>query len=60
MKQKLTDHGTKGNSNVPTKLCEVCGRLIVWRRRLDRTWEAVKYCSAVCRRQHWQYRQMAS
>jgi len=35
---------------VATKLCAVCGRLILWRRRSARTWDVLQFCSAVCRR----------
>jgi hypothetical protein len=28
----------------------VCGRTIEWRRKWERSWEEVRYCSAACRR----------
>ncbi len=34
----------------PEKPCVVCGRRIVWRRKWERDWESVRYCSAGCRR----------
>ena len=34
----------------PTKLCQTCGRLIEWRKKWERDWDGVKYCSAACRR----------
>lgn len=34
----------------PTKPCAACGRTITWRRRWERDWEAVRYCSDACRR----------
>ena len=37
-------------STPPPKPCAVCGRTITWRRRWERDWEAVRYCSAACRR----------
>jgi hypothetical protein len=32
------------------KTCVVCGRRIEWRRKWERDWESVRYCSAGCRR----------
>jgi hypothetical protein len=32
------------------KVCATCGRRFAWRRRWARTWDAVRYCSAACRR----------
>ncbi|MEM7622205.1 MAG: DUF2256 and DUF3253 domain-containing protein [Planctomycetota bacterium] len=31
------------------KSCAVCGREIQWRKKWERDWEAVKYCSKSCR-----------
>ncbi len=33
-----------------SKTCAICGRAIEWRRKWATDWEAVKYCSARCRR----------
>jgi hypothetical protein len=35
---------------VPTKPCAVCGRTITWRKKWERDWEQVRYCSDACRR----------
>lgn len=32
-----------------SKLCVVCGREIRWRKKWERDWEAVRYCSKSCR-----------
>jgi len=32
------------------KSCVVCGRTITWRKKWERDWESVRYCSAACRR----------
>ncbi len=32
------------------KACVVCGRAIAWRKKWERDWEQVKYCSKACRR----------
>ncbi|MAM67862.1 MAG: DUF2256 domain-containing protein [Rhodospirillaceae bacterium] len=36
-------------TDLPTKLCVVCGRPFVWRKKWARNWVYVKYCSARCR-----------
>jgi len=32
-----------------TKPCVVCGREITWRKKWERDWDDVKYCSKACR-----------
>lgn len=32
------------------KVCESCGRRIEWRRKWERDWAQVRYCSDACRR----------
>jgi hypothetical protein len=34
----------------PTKDCAVCGRTITWRKKWERDWDQVRYCSDGCRR----------
>ena len=36
--------------NHPTRTCAACGRRIEWRKKWERDWDTVKYCSAACRR----------
>jgi len=36
--------------NLPSKVCLVCGRPFVWRKRWERDWAQVLYCSERCRR----------
>ncbi len=36
--------------SVPSKPCAVCGRTITWRKKWERDWDAVRSCSAACRR----------
>lgn len=31
------------------KACVTCGRIITWRKKWERDWEAVKFCSDRCR-----------
>ena len=32
------------------KTCAVCGRTIEWRKKWERNWESVRYCSDACRK----------
>jgi hypothetical protein len=32
------------------KTCVRCGRAIEWRKKWERNWETVRYCSSACRR----------
>lgn len=32
-----------------TKTCAACGRTMQWRKRWERTWDALRYCSSACR-----------
>nr|WP_090030984.1 DUF2256 and DUF3253 domain-containing protein [Cellulomonas marina] len=34
---------------MPTRPCAVCGRTITWRKKWERDWDQVRYCSAACR-----------
>ena len=36
-------------SGPESKACVVCGREIEWRKKWERDWESVKYCSKSCR-----------
>jgi hypothetical protein len=38
------------NAALPTKPCTACGREITWRKKWERSWDSVKYCSDACRR----------
>lgn len=35
---------------LPEKLCPVCQRPFSWRKRWERCWDSVVYCSDACRR----------
>lgn len=35
--------------DLPTKLCASCGRRFAWRKKWERDWEAVRYCSNACK-----------
>ena len=36
--------------NLPSKVCPVCQRPFNWRKKWEKVWEDVKYCSEKCRR----------
>jgi len=36
------------NKQLPSKPCVVCGRPFNWRKKWERDWENVKYCSKKC------------
>ena len=38
-----------GGSDVPSKPCATCGRTITWRKKWERDWEQVRFCSDACR-----------
>ncbi len=38
-------------TDVPTKICQTCGRTFSWRKKWERSWETVRYCSDLCRRE---------
>jgi len=38
----------KKKADLPTKVCPVCGRPFTWRKKWERDWEHVKYCSKAC------------
>ena len=35
--------------NLPQKTCASCGKPFTWRKKWDRDWDAVKFCSDRCR-----------
>ncbi|WP_221405036.1 DUF2256 domain-containing protein [Aurantibacter aestuarii] len=37
--------------HLPSKTCTTCGLDFNWRKKWEKTWEDVKYCSEKCRRQ---------
>lgn len=40
----------KKKGQLPTKICAVCGRPFEWRKKWERNWDEVRYCSERCRR----------
>ncbi|MCF1751183.1 DUF2256 domain-containing protein [Mariniradius sediminis] len=37
--------------HLPTKTCVVCNRPFSWRKKWEKVWDEVKYCSDRCRRE---------
>lgn len=35
--------------HLPVKTCPVCGRPFSWRKKWEKVWGEVKYCSDACR-----------
>lgn len=35
---------------LPTKPCLRCGRPFAWRKKWEKVWDSVKYCSDACRK----------
>ncbi|MGB0607688.1 MAG: DUF2256 domain-containing protein [Paracoccaceae bacterium] len=36
-------------ADLATKLCRTCGRPFDWRKKWERVWNEVQYCSQKCR-----------
>ena len=37
-------------ADLPAKTCPVCGRPFAWRKKWEKVWDEVRYCSERCRR----------
>jgi len=48
--EKSKERNTMKKANLPTKICVVCGLPYTWRKKWEKNWEEVKYCSERCRR----------
>ena len=35
--------------NLPSKICPVCQKTFVWRKKWAKVWDEVKFCSDKCR-----------
>ena len=44
------DGRTVAKSDLPSKICPVCHRPFTWRRKWERDWDNVVYCSERCRK----------
>ncbi|MEM1108159.1 MAG: DUF2256 domain-containing protein [Planctomycetota bacterium] len=43
--------GNTQQQKLPTKTCPVCNQDFVWRKKWERDWDRVKYCSKACAKQ---------
>jgi hypothetical protein len=48
-KLKTAMKGIK-KQHLPSKICLVCGRPLTWRKKWEKNWADVKYCSDKCRK----------
>ena len=37
-------------ADLPSKICAACGLPFSWRKKWERDWDSVRYCSERCRR----------
>lgn len=42
-------NGFRNPHNLPTKICAGCGKPFTWRKKWERDWENVRYCSDACK-----------
>ena len=40
----------KKKTFLPEKICVTCGRPYTWRKKWEKVWDEVKYCSDRCRK----------
>lgn len=49
MERKASRRESERLDRSQTKLCAVCGRTITWRKKWERNWDQIRYCSKRCR-----------
>ena len=42
--------GAGGKGKLPTRTCAACGRPFEWRKKWEKVWDEVRFCSERCRR----------
>ncbi|WP_300396033.1 DUF2256 domain-containing protein [Henriciella sp.] len=42
--------GARGKGALPVKTCARCGRPFEWRKKWEKVWEEVRFCSEKCRK----------
>ncbi len=45
----MTKQKTRNPLQLPEKVCVVCNRPFTWRKKWEKVWAEVKYCSDKCR-----------
>ncbi|MGF1572952.1 MAG: DUF2256 domain-containing protein [Sumerlaeia bacterium] len=48
---KNADNKTIRKSDLPSKICPTCGLPFSWRKKWERDWEQVIYCSERCKKE---------
>ena len=48
---RILTSNTRNPHGLPMKTCPVCLRQFTWRKKWERTWDDVRYCSDACRHQ---------
>ena len=43
---------THNKINLPEKICINCNRPFTWRKKWERSWDEVRFCSKKCKREH--------
>jgi len=51
--ERICYQGMKGvkKEHLPEKICKACGRPFSWRKKWERCWDEVQYCSEGCKKQ---------
>jgi len=50
----------KKKSDLPSKTCPVCGRPFAWRKKWEKVWSDVIYCSKACIKKKKSLRKLSS
>lgn len=48
--KRKTAEAQQAKGTPPSKVCASCGRTITWRKKWERDWDNVRFCSDACRR----------
>lgn len=48
-KQRRSMPKQRKKRDLPQKICVVCNRPFTWRKKWEKVWDEVKYCSDRCR-----------
>lgn len=43
---------THNKINLPEKICINCNRPFTWRKKWERSWDEVRFCSKKCKGEH--------
>lgn len=45
----MATHKARNPHNLPTKMCPSCNREFTWRKKWEKDWDYVVYCSKKCK-----------